>query len=104
MATQTFENISKALSHLTVIRQATSDPAIVGLCRDAAAVIAKAVDDAVIVEGVDPAADLRKISYEPFYNAIDECKVIADASSSPLVKASCMAIVQSLNGIIYKLI
>ena len=104
MATQTFENTCKSLSHLTIIRQATADPAIVGICRDAAIAIAKAVDDVVIVEGVDPDADIRKVNFDPFYKAIDECKAIAESSSSPIVKASCMAIVQSLNGVIYKLI
>jgi len=81
MATQTFENIAQALAHLAVIRQATSDATIRDLCVDTATTIAAEVDEVVIVVGVDPAAELQKIKFDPFYAAIDECDAIADASS-----------------------
>src|SRR4051812_28644876 len=104
MATQTFENISKAMAHLAVIRQSTADATIRDLCVATTTTIAAEVDDITIVVEVDPAAVLQKISFEPFYGAIDECDAIADTSSSPTVKASCLAMVQSLTAIINKLI
>ncbi|CAN5531873.1 hypothetical protein BH11BAC1_BH11BAC1_24650 [soil metagenome] len=104
MATQTFEKIAKALAHLAIIRQATSETIIRDLCVDAATTIAAEVDDLVILVGVDPAAELQKIKFDPFYEAIDECDLIADGTSSPAVKSSCLAIAQSLTAVIHKLI
>ena len=104
MATQTFDNIAQAYAHLTVIRKATSDTEIRALCTTACNTIAAGVDDVVITSGVDPAAVLQKLSFDPFYAAIDECNAIADASTSPTVQAACLSIVQSLNKVIHKLI
>lgn len=104
MATITFENIAQAFAHLTVIRQATSDIEIRTLCDTACSTIAAEVDEIVILDGIDPAAELQKIKFDPFYAAIDECNSIADLSTSPTVKAGCLSIVESLNNVMHKLI
>ncbi len=96
--------ILQGLAHLAVIRQSTEDITIRDLCVEAAASIAAEVDDIVITTGIDPEAELKKIKFDPFYAAIDECDSIADASSSPTVKASCLAIAKSLTAVIHKLI
>ena len=104
MATKTFDKIAGALAHLAVVRQATEDAEIRDLCMDAASTIKTKVDDIVILDGVDPAADLRLIKFDPLYDAINECNSIADKSSSPTVKGSCLEIVESLTAVIKKLI
>ena len=96
------DKIALAFAHLGQIRQATSDAAIRTLLDSAADTLAE--DCIVICDEVDPAADLKKIRFDQFYAAIDECNAIADASNSETVKASCFAIVESLTAVIKKLI
>ena len=104
MATKTFDKIAGALAHLAVVIQSTDDAEIRDLCTDAASMIKTKVDDIVIVDDVDPAAELKSIRFEPLYEAINECNSIADKSSSPTVKANCLEIVESLTSVIKKLI
>ncbi|CAN5531955.1 hypothetical protein BH11BAC1_BH11BAC1_24660 [soil metagenome] len=102
MATQTIEKLALAFAHLAVIKQATTNTEILDLCKDASDLIAE--DGIVITDGVDPAAELQTISFQPFYAAIDECNRIADASSSTAVKESCLTIAQKLTNLIHQLI
>ena len=102
MATQTTENIAKALALMSVIRQASSDKEIRELCIKACETIG--ANEIVVTDDVDPAAELRNIKLDPIYAAIDECNSIADASSSDSVKQGCQAIVQTLTAVLQKLI
>jgi len=102
MVTQTIDKMALAFAHLAVIKQATSNTEILDHCKEASDTIAE--DGIIINDGVDPAADLQKITFQPFYTAIDECNRIADASSSTAVKESCLTIAQALTTLIHKLI
>ena len=104
MATKTFDKIAGGLAHLAVVIQSTDDAEIRDLCTDAASIIKTKVDDIVIVVDVDPAAELKLIKFDPFFDAINECNSIADKSSSPTVRASCLEIVVALTAVIKKLV
>ncbi len=102
MDTQTIDKLALAFAHLAVIKQATKNTEILNICKEASDLIAE--EGIVINDGIDPAANLQKISFQPFYAAIDECNRIADGSSSTAVKASCLAITEKLTSLIHKLI